>query len=203
MAPEFPCVLLVSCYELGHAPLGIAWPLAFLRRAGLDADTLDLAVEPFSPERAAAADVVIVSVPMHTALRLGVEAARRVRAANPHAHVCFHGLYAWLNADELLEGPADSVIAGECEDTLVSLVRALGEGRPASAVPGLTTRGRRAAPVRARLAYPIPDRTTLPLPARYAGYRYEGGTDAAAYVEASRGCLHLCRHCPVVPIYGG
>jgi len=25
----------------------------------------------------------------------------------------------------------------------------------------------------------------------------------AGYVEASRGCLHLCRHCPIVPVYEG
>ena len=202
MAPD-PRVLLVSCYELGHAPLGIAWPLAFLRRAGLDAETLDLAVEPFSVERATAADVVVISVPMHTALRLGVQAAQRVRAANPRAHVCFHGLYAWLNADSLLGDVADSVLAGESEETLVALVRALGEGRPQSDVPGVTTRFSRAAPVRARLSFPVPDRATLPPPARYARYMHAAGSDAAAYVEASRGCLHVCRHCPVVPVYGG
>ena len=198
-----PRVLLVACYELGHAPLGIAWPLAFLRRAGLSAATLDLAVEPFSPERAAAADVVVISVPMHTALRLGVRAAQRVRAANPRAHVCFHGLYAWLNADVLLEGAADSILAGECEEALVDLVRALRDGRDAASVPGVGTRTSPAAPVRARLDFPVPDRDTLPPPARYAGYQHAGGTEAAAYVEASRGCLHLCRHCPVVPVYGG
>jgi radical SAM superfamily enzyme YgiQ (UPF0313 family) len=202
-APPRPRVLLVACYELGHAPLGIAWPLAFLRRAGLDAATLDLAVEPFSSERAVVADIVAISAPMHTALRLGVQVAQRVRAANPRAHVCFHGLYAWLNADSLLEGPADSVLAGECEDALVDLVRALGSDRDAAGVAGVTTRALRAAPVRARLSFPVPDRTTLPPPARYAGYRHDGDTDAAAYVEASRGCLHMCRHCPVVPVYGG
>jgi len=203
MAPEQPRVLLVACYELGHAPLGIAWPLAFLRRAGLDASTLDLAVEAFSPGRAAAADIVVISVPMHTALRLGVQAADRVRAANPRAHVCFHGLYAWLNAALLLQGAADSIIAGEGEDVLVDLVRALGDGRDPSRVPGVTTRASRAEPVRARLSFPVPDRSTLPSPARYAAYRHDGYTDAAAYVEASRGCLHVCRHCPVVPVYGG
>src|ERR1044071_9809427 len=40
-------ILLISCYELGHQPLGLAWPRAFLARAGLAADTLDLAVEPW------------------------------------------------------------------------------------------------------------------------------------------------------------
>ena len=201
-APER--VLLVSCYELGHAPLGIAWPLAFLRRAGIDAATLDLAVEPFSSSMAAAADVVVVSVPMHTALRVGVAAARRVRAVNPRAHVCFHGLYAWLNADELLrDGTADSIVGGEAEEVLVSLVRALGDGLAADSVAGVMTRSKRADAIRARLDFPVPDRTTLPAPARYAGYQEAGSLSRAAYVEASRGCLHLCRHCPVVPIYGG
>jgi radical SAM superfamily enzyme YgiQ (UPF0313 family) len=198
-----PRVLLIACYELGHAPLGIAWPLAFLRRAGLDASTLDLAVEPFSPARAAAADVVVISVPMHTALRLGIRAAERVRAANPRAHVCFHGLYAWLNAEALLEGAADSIAAGECEEALVDLVRALAAGRPPDGVPGISTRASPATPLRARLSFPVPDRTTLPPPARYAGYHHDGATSAAAYVEASRGCRHVCRHCPVVPVYGG
>src|SRR2546428_2158136 len=39
-------ILLISCYELGHQPLGAAWPRAFLERAGYAPDTLDLAVEP-------------------------------------------------------------------------------------------------------------------------------------------------------------
>ena len=145
---------------------------------------------------------------MHTALRIGVEAARRIREASPDAHVCFHGLYAWLNADELLygvtgKGVADSIVAGEAEDTLVALVRALAAGRDVAAVSGVTTRLSRAEPVRARLDFPVPERATLPPPSAYAGYKEDGSTVRAAYVEASRGCKHVCRHCPVVPVYGG
>src|SRR5262249_19003634 len=91
-------ILLVSCYELGHQPLGIAAPAAFLRRAGFDPAALDLSVEPFDVERVARAKLVAIAVPMHTALRLGLRAATRVRAVNPGAHICFHGLYAALNA---------------------------------------------------------------------------------------------------------
>ena len=33
---------------------------------------------------------------------------------------------------------------------------------------------------------------------------FDGETDRiTGYTEASRGCKHLCRHCPVVPIYNG
>jgi len=84
--------LLIACYELGRQPLSLAWPLAFLRQAGLDAATLDLATQPFSDDLAARANFVGIAVPMHTARRIGVEAAARIRAVNPRAHVCFFDL---------------------------------------------------------------------------------------------------------------
>jgi hypothetical protein len=31
----------------------------------------------------------------------------------------------------------------------------------------------------------------------------DGGFKVAGYTEASRGCKHLCRHCPIVPVYNG
>jgi len=78
-------ILLVSTYELGHAPMGVAWPKAFLERAGFRPAALDLAVEPFDAARVSRARLVAISVPMHTALRLGLAAASRVRALNPGA----------------------------------------------------------------------------------------------------------------------
>src|SRR5581483_4224320 len=82
-------VLLLSCYELGRQPLGLAWPRAFLRDAGYDAETLDLAVEPYDAAKVARARFVGIAAPMHTALRLGVRAAERVRRANPDCFICF------------------------------------------------------------------------------------------------------------------
>src|SRR5262249_59814129 len=87
-------VLLVACYELGHRPLAVAWPAAFLERCGYAPAVMDVSVEPFDRERARRARLVAISVPMHTALRLGVMVAERVRALNPSAHICFYGLYA-------------------------------------------------------------------------------------------------------------
>lgn len=197
-------ILLIACYELGHPPLSLAWPLAFLRRAGFAAEALDLSVQPFAPELAARAGLIAVAVPMHTALRLGVQAARRARSANPRAHLCFYGLYAGLNADWLFsEGLADSVIAGETEAPLLELARALQTGASPEAVPGLTTPARRAVPHLARLDFPLPDRTGLPPLTEYARYRQNGDLHLAGYVEASRGCRHTCRHCPITPVYGG
>src|SRR5580700_11544185 len=95
-------VLLISTYELGRQPLGLATPLATLRAAGHSARGVDLSVEPLDEQAVTEAGLIGISTPMHTALRLGVETARRIRALNPKAHLVFYGLYAWLNADYLL-----------------------------------------------------------------------------------------------------
>ncbi|MCI0393340.1 MAG: CUAEP/CCAEP-tail radical SAM protein [Chloroflexi bacterium] len=203
-------ILLLACYELGHQPLSLAWPLTVLQEAGFPAEGRDLSIEAFPEEAVVQASFVGIAVPMHTALRLGVEAAARVRTLNPQAHLCFYGLYAWLNADYLLGDDdlagrplADSVIAGEYEAPLLALVQALAAGGDASAVPGVTTLAGRGHPHLERLALPMPNRAALPALDQYAHFVHGGRHVAAGYVEASRGCLHTCRHCPIVPVYGG
>ncbi len=187
-------ILLVACYELGHQPLAVAWPAAFLERAGYAPAVLDLSVEPFDAERVARARLVAISVPMHTALRLGAGVAARVRAANPRCHVAFYGLYASLNAGHLLAHGADSVLSGEAESALVDLAGRL------EREPRATARPR---PILAKLDFPVPSRTGLPALTRYAHVEKGGRLELAGYVEASRGCKHLCRHCPIPPVYGG
>ncbi len=191
---ERGAVLLVSCYELGHQPLGLAWPRAFLERAGFAPETVDLAVEPLDEAAVRRARFAGVAVPMHTALRLGVRAAERIRRINPACFVCFYGLYALLNADYLLGGVADAVLGGELEGPLVALVEQLERQGTAAAAhtPSLD-----------RLAYPVPARAGLLDLHRYVHFTRDGAVTAAGYVEASRGCLHHCLHCPIPPVYGG
>src|SRR6185436_1549419 len=147
-------ILLVACYELGHQPLAVAWAAAFLRTRGYAPAVMDVSVEPFDPEKAARARLVGVSVPMHTALRVGTAVIERVRAVNPGCHIAAYGLYAQLNADYLLAHGVDSVIGGEAEGPLVALAEALetGIGEP---VPGVGTPGRPAAPSLTRLSFPV------------------------------------------------
>jgi radical SAM superfamily enzyme YgiQ (UPF0313 family) len=193
--------LLVACYELGHQPLALASPLAVLAEAGYQPRAIDLAVEPVAALAAAHnARLIAISVPMHTALRLGIQAAAHVRQLNPQAHICFYGLYAWLNAEHLLGGLADAVIAGEYEAPLVNLARALERGEQAQAIAGVSLRHAPAAPHLERLRFPLPHRASLPPLESYARLMDGGVARLAGYVEASRGCLHVCRHCPITPV---
>src|SRR2546427_8991259 len=64
-------ILLISCYELGHQPLGAAWPRAFLERAGYAPDTLDLAVEPLDEAKVRRGPPGGGFRPLHTAGRVG------------------------------------------------------------------------------------------------------------------------------------
>lgn len=194
---QLQSVLLVSCYELGHQPAGLAMPLGFLRDAGFAAETLDMSVEEFDPGKAKRARFAGISVPMHTALRLGVQVAREIRKLNPECHICFYGLYASLNADYLLKGVADSIIGGEYEEELVERVKSFFEPGAKNGFSG------EAKPVLARLNFPVPDRTRLVPLERYAKLEHHGEQRLAGYVEASRGCLHLCTHCPIPPVYEG
>src|SRR2546429_9883124 len=113
-------VLLVSCYELGHHRLGLECPMAFLERAGYAPRAPDLALEPLDDTVVRGARLAAIMVPMHTALRLGVPAARRIRRLNPDCRVVFCGLYALLCAGFLLAGVAGSVMGGGFDGELVA-----------------------------------------------------------------------------------
>jgi radical SAM superfamily enzyme YgiQ (UPF0313 family) len=136
---------------------------------------------------------------MHTALRLGVRVAQRAR---PGTHVCFFGLYAELNAAHLLERHAGFVIGGEADVPLRLLAEAL-EREDASAVPGVRTARGATDFARDKRPAPVPSREGLPVLDRYARLEIGGEKRLVAAVEASRGCKHLCRHCPIVPVYQG
>ncbi|MEJ7728872.1 MAG: CUAEP/CCAEP-tail radical SAM protein [Polyangiaceae bacterium] len=208
-------VLLVSCYELGHQPFAVASAWAQLEAAGFGVEGIDASLDTVPAEAVARARLVAISVPMHTALRLGVRIAARVRAANPAAHVCMFGLYASMNAEYLLREVAHSVIGGEFESALVALACAQRDGARGpdivGPVPGVALRPAAgepvpvAVPVRERLPFLVPRRDRLPRLDRYAELigPTPGERRTVAYAETSRGCLHRCTHCPVTPVYQG
>ena len=114
-------VLLVSTYDLGRQPFGLASPAAWLRRAGVATQCVDTPREPLSDDRIAGADVVAFYLPMHTATRLAAPLIDRVRQVNPSARIAAYGLYAPLNAEWLRERGVTHVLGPEAEQELVAL----------------------------------------------------------------------------------
>ncbi|MHB1587266.1 MAG: CUAEP/CCAEP-tail radical SAM (seleno)protein [Acidiferrobacteraceae bacterium] len=186
-------ILLVSLYELGRQPAALAGPTAWLRAAGHEVTTLDLSLEPIGclPE----VSLIALSVPMYTATRIAVELLPKLREAAPRAHFCAYGLYAPMNASFLRALGVEAVLGGDCEEALVEIADTLAATghvvQPTPAVRYLKT------------AHRVPDRSTLPPLSRYTHLQIGPERRTVGFVDASRGCKHLCRHCPVVPVYEG
>ncbi len=180
-------ILLISTYEQGHQPWGIAAPAAALIAAGHEVSAFDLAVESVNAERlaaaAGAADLIGISTPMHTAARLGIRIARQL---HEHAdRIVFYG----LAANSLRDLGLGRAISGDTDLQLV----ALANGGPAPTMPVFDRESRL-----------VPDRTLLPPLDKYARYMDADAVGhLAGYVEATRGCAHRCTHCPLTPIYAG
>jgi len=251
-------VVLISTYELGRQPFGLASPAAWLRQRGAAVACMDLSREAFREEPIRAADLVAFFIPMHTATRLAVELVEPVRRLNPRAHLCFYGLYAPVNESYLRGLGVDTILGGEFEAGLAHLVERLastrepagsssksrfsdlrprqvgaigvpasdlvrpgglgmtnsaGAGpsaRPAGAHGGSPLQSEslsaQAEPVISleRQQFIVPDRAGLVPLEQYAHLILPGGAHrTVGYTEASRGCKHLCRHCPIVPVYNG
>ncbi len=184
-------IVLISTYELGRQPFGLASPAALLRREGHEVTLLDLSRAPLLVEAVARAELIGFYLPMHTATRLAAPLIGQIRKLNPSAHLCGYGLYATINAGRLRELGLKTLIAGEFEAELVELARAL----PRPGLPPVVSMK--------RIPFAAPSREGLPPLDQYATLEIGGERRVTGYTEASRGCKHRCRHCPVVPVYDG
>src|ERR1700739_2192926 len=94
-------ILLISTYELGRQPFGLASPMAWLRARGHEVSSVDLTRESLDEGAVRRASLVAFYVPMHTATRLAARLLEKIRGLNPLAHLCFYGLYAPMNKEYL------------------------------------------------------------------------------------------------------
>lgn len=191
-------VLLISTYELGRQPFGVASPAAWLSRAGAEVRCLDLSRQALDERAAREARLIAFFVPMHTATRLAIETLDKVQRLNSSVHICFYGLYAPVNADYLRSLGVHTILGGEFEEGLVSVFQRVknsdatftGQSEPTISL--------------GRQEFLVPERSGLPQLSSYAHLNLSDGSQRiVGTTEASRGCKHLCRHCPVVPVYDG
>jgi radical SAM superfamily enzyme YgiQ (UPF0313 family) len=192
-------IALISTYELGRQPFGLASPAAWLRKRGYHVTCMDLSREPLNEQALREAALVAFYVPMHTATRLTLELLEPIRHINAEAHLCVYGLYASLAAEVFRARGVGSILGGEFEQSLVDLAEhlsgrsALSQNHPLDSNVSL-----------ARLRFQVPDRAGLPPLRSYAHLVLPAGEHhTVGYTEASRGCKHHCRHCPIVPVYQG
>jgi radical SAM superfamily enzyme YgiQ (UPF0313 family) len=211
-------VLLVSTYDLGRQPFGLASAAAALEAAGATTACVDVSRDPLRDEAVRAADLVAFFLPMHTATRLAIPVIDRVRTLNPAATLCAYGLYAPLNEAILRKHGVTEIVGGEFEDALSALASRAGHvstshvstshvstshvARRTSHVPARRTSHVARVPV-PHVHFRLPLRDALPPLRRYASLQRGAERRTVGYTEASRGCKHRCRHCPIVPVYDG
>ena len=118
-------VVLVSTYDLGHQPFGLASPAAWLRRVGASVICNDLAVEELNTKAIIAADLVALHIPMHTAARLSLRLLPRLTSLNAQALLVCYGVYAPRNQVALIEAGVGVVLGGEAETQLVEVYQHL------------------------------------------------------------------------------
>jgi radical SAM superfamily enzyme YgiQ (UPF0313 family) len=187
-------VTLISTYDLGHQPFGLASPAAWLQAAGAEVTCVDVSLRPFQSQSVQNANLIAFYLPMHTATRLAVPLIQRVQRINRQAHVCAYGLYAPVNEAYLRQLGVDTIVGGEYEQGLVDLVTALRADLPLPSLPTVSL---------VRQQFVPPARQSLPPLTEYAYLDTPAGRRTVGYTVATRGCKHLCRHCPIVPVYNG
>jgi radical SAM superfamily enzyme YgiQ (UPF0313 family) len=206
-------VVLISTYDMGRQSFGLASPAAWLRESGVEVSCVDLAKQRLPDDPIRRATHVGFFLPMHTATRLALPAIDAVRAINPQALLIAYGLYAPLNEELLRAHGVSMILGGEFEaDLLRSVIprsaelqlRATDADHHPIAGSGTDDAAlkRRATNV-PRLRFRVPDRTGLLPLTRYATLQTGDDRKTVGYTEASRGCKHRCRHCPIVPVYDG
>lgn len=189
-------ILLVSTYELGRQPFGLASPAAWLHEVDATVQCLDLSVQCITPEQVQQADMIGFYLSMHMATRMALPLIQKVRALKPDVHICCFGLYAPVNAAYLRDMGVDTILGGEFEAGLLQVAQRLARGENGSQSEPLISL--------AKQNFRLPDRSTLAPLDHYAHLKTATGQAVqVGYTEASRGCKHVCRHCPIVPVYNG
>ncbi len=221
-------IVLISTYELGRQPFGVVSPAAWLRAAGHEVSCLDLTRQSLDERAVRVAELIGIYLPMHTATRLAVKLIPVLSEMNAEAHLCCYGLYAPMNSEYLRELGVGTILGGEFEGEFAKLaerlqgrnprsgdgemsdlkVRTSEENFVASKLPagGGNDAGEHVEKEISleRLEFLVPDREGMPGIEKYAHLVLPDGSHrVVGSTEASRGCKHLCRHCPIVPVYDG
>ncbi|GBE09012.1 MAG TPA: radical SAM protein [Gammaproteobacteria bacterium] len=190
-------IVLISPYDLGRQPFALAEPAALFSQAGYEVKCLDLSQQKLTTEVLAPATTIFLYLSMLTATRIAIEAMPRIKKMAPQARIAVFGWYAPVNEQYLRELGVDAVFGGESEDDMLAYIASITDedDHPARTETVVNLK---------RINFLVPDRKLLPALEKYAQLVLpDGSKRIMGFTETTRGCKHLCRHCPVVPVYKG
>ena len=188
-------ILLISPYDIGRQPFALAQTSTWLKEAGFTVNCLDLSIQKLEKTLLQEAHIIGLFLGMHTATRIALQALPKIKQQT-NATLFAFGLYAPLNQSVLKSSGVDYFFAGESEPDIVALAKQLSnDNRLASKEAVISTD---------KIHFKLPDRTGLPTISKYAQLVQENSKQKIlGFIETSRGCKYVCRHCPVTPIYEG
>jgi radical SAM superfamily enzyme YgiQ (UPF0313 family) len=191
-----PKILLISPYDLGRQPFALAQTYSWLKDDGFHVDCLDLSVQKLDEALLEQAGLIGLYLGMHTATRIALKALVKINRHAPDATLFSFGLYAPLNQDILKQHRVSYFFGGESEPDILQLAQLL-SGR-------IDTGPNNTVVNTQKIAFKLPDRNSLPPLSTYAKLIEENGEQKnLGFIETSRGCKYVCRHCPVTPVYEG
>jgi anaerobic magnesium-protoporphyrin IX monomethyl ester cyclase len=191
-----------------HLPLGPLYLTAALRKQGIEVDLRDYQLldedELFAPETLCSflndpAPIIGISC-MANLIPFVLYAMPFLKERYPDRTIILGGVgTAFIEKEILRRIPeVDIIHRGEGEQTVPALIKALREGKPLDAIPGLFYR-RKGTVVQNKPVSRITDLDGLPRPSydgldfkKYKGYNILG----------SRGCPYPCTFCSITPLWG-
>ncbi len=189
-------IALISMDEGGYQPLGIAGPIAYLRKAGFNVKALDFSKS--EPSIGNKIDLVAFSVPIFGSVDLSLCKAKELRQQGYAGPLVFYNQYATAQPESFLLDEQCYVILGEYEEELTTIANSLKHKKRITNVENTWWQGRpKPGKALKRSHFLVPDRSDLPSLTEYA--RWDGSV--VGNVETMRGCAHPCSYCSVFAAY--
>lgn len=193
-------------------PLGLALIAAVLEREGYRITVLDANAKNLQPgdivPLAAGADIIGLAA-MTPTINAAINIARNLHQVKPRPTIILGGAHATLLPEATLTAAPeiDIIVRGEGEETVLELLRAIGENQPLDSIAGISYRADGkivSTPARAVIV----DMDPLPFPAyhllpwrRYRPHPPHGRVLPFAAMVTSRGCPYRCAYCSK-PVFG-
>ncbi|OGO00513.1 MAG: hypothetical protein A2Y58_00395 [Chloroflexi bacterium RBG_13_51_52] len=194
-------------------PLGLALIAAILEKEGYPISLLDANALQLKPENVSKsisdADVVGITAVTPT-IGTALSIARNLKKDKPNLKIIIGGPHVTLLSEETLNSSSDVdiIVRGEGDETVIELLRAMGEKRPLDNIAGISYKDAEGKIIHTPARTSTVDMDSLPYPAfhllpwqKYRPHPPHGMSLPFAAIVTSRGCPYRCAYCSK-PVFG-